>query len=118
MISPHPPSERITRRNTVSVTPAIGARIVPGQIARLRILISDGNILQLYFMEVMPAGRPMPPDPAAAAAAEEFVVGAESAETLFTGATSVAGFGCAPSRCAITDSFEPPKKLSITCARA
>src|SRR5580704_17042537 len=96
MISPQPPSERITRRKTVSVTPAIGARIVAGQIARSRILISVGNIMQLYFMEVIPAGRPVPPDPAAAA--DAFAVGAESAARLLTGVTNVAGFGCAPSR--------------------
>src|SRR5580704_2074857 len=98
MISPQPPSERITRRKTVSVTPAIGARIVAGEITRSRILISDGNIAQIYFMEVPPAGRPMPPDPAATAAAAAFATGADSTATLFTGATNVTGFGGAPFR--------------------
>ena len=45
MIRPHEPSERITRRKTVSVTPAIGARIVAGRMAISRILSSGGNIL-------------------------------------------------------------------------
>src|ERR1700693_4034447 len=118
MISLHPHGERITRQNTVSVTPPMGARMVAGQIARSRILISDGNIMQLYFMEVLPVGRPMPPDPAAAAGAAAFAVGAESAATVLTGTANVAGFGCVPARWAITESLEPPKKPSITCARA
>ena len=33
MISPQPPSLRMKRRNTVSVTPAMGARTVAGEIA-------------------------------------------------------------------------------------
>jgi hypothetical protein len=32
MISPHPPRLRMNRRNTVSVTPAIGASTVAGEI--------------------------------------------------------------------------------------
>src|SRR5437879_8645150 len=32
MINPHPPSLRMNRRNTVSVTPAIGARTVAGEM--------------------------------------------------------------------------------------
>src|SRR5258706_5028929 len=33
MINPHPPRLRINRRNTVSVTPAIGANTVAGRIS-------------------------------------------------------------------------------------
>src|SRR5208283_1045932 len=40
--SPQPPSPRITRRNSVSVTPAMGANTVAGCIVRSRILYSDG----------------------------------------------------------------------------
>src|ERR1700758_2029044 len=44
MSSPQPPSPRITRRKSVSVTPAIGARIAAGRIVKSRILYSAGII--------------------------------------------------------------------------
>src|SRR5260370_41222998 len=50
MIKPQAPSERITRRNTVSVTPAIGARIVAGWITVFRILSSWGNTISRYIL--------------------------------------------------------------------
>src|ERR1700746_2013615 len=37
MMRPQPPRPRIMRRKTVSVTPAMGARTVPGEINLLRI---------------------------------------------------------------------------------
>src|ERR1700674_2414304 len=45
MIRPHPPRPRIMRRKTVSVTPAMGARTVPGEISLSRIEKGAGNIL-------------------------------------------------------------------------
>src|ERR1700674_2477360 len=45
MIRPHPPRPRIMRRKTVSVTPAMGARTVPGEINLSRIEKGAGNIL-------------------------------------------------------------------------
>src|SRR5579863_7528263 len=44
MIRPQPPRPRIMRRNTVSVTPAIGARTVPGEIWMSRIEKDAGSI--------------------------------------------------------------------------
>src|SRR5689334_10415051 len=41
---PQPPKPRITRRKSVSVTPAIGARIAAGSIVKSRILYSAGII--------------------------------------------------------------------------
>src|ERR1700726_2424222 len=55
MIRPQAPSERITLRNTVSVTPAMGARIVAGRTTRLRIVIAAGNI-----SHPLPVGRLQP----------------------------------------------------------
>src|ERR1700685_1425582 len=71
MISPQLPSERITRRKTVSVTPAIGARIVAGRMGLSRILISMGNMSEAYFTEVPSAGR-VAAEPAPAGEAETF----------------------------------------------
>src|SRR4029077_11172446 len=45
MIRPQPPRLRIMRRKTVSVTPAMGARTVPGEICLSRIEKEAGNIL-------------------------------------------------------------------------
>src|ERR1019366_6839322 len=45
MMRPHPPRPRIMRRKTVSVTPAMGARTVPGKICLSRIEKGEGNIL-------------------------------------------------------------------------
>src|SRR5690242_2683131 len=42
--SPHPPSPRITRRKSVSVTPAMGARTAAGAIVKLRIWKLVGSI--------------------------------------------------------------------------
>src|SRR5467141_2225745 len=44
--SPHPPSPRITRRKSVSVTPAIGANTAAGRIIKSRIL-NDAGIIRL-----------------------------------------------------------------------
>src|ERR1700692_3491367 len=44
MMRPHPPRPRIMRRKTVSVTPAMGARTVPGEISLSRIEKGEGNI--------------------------------------------------------------------------
>src|SRR5258708_40112056 len=44
--SPHPPNPRITRRKSVSVTPAIGASTAAGRIVRARIL-NDAGIIRL-----------------------------------------------------------------------
>src|SRR5690349_20344856 len=41
---PQPPKPRITRRKSVSVTPAMGARIAAGRIVKSRILYSAGII--------------------------------------------------------------------------
>src|SRR5580700_4225712 len=43
MISPHPPRLRMNRRNTVSVTPAIGASTVAGEMATLPIVSEAGT---------------------------------------------------------------------------
>src|ERR1700731_4720072 len=43
MIRPHPPRLRINRRNTVSVTPAIGARTVAGAIRTPPTANADGK---------------------------------------------------------------------------
>src|ERR1700733_1686379 len=43
MISPHPPRLRMKRRNTVSVTPAMGASTVAGVIWILPILTCSGT---------------------------------------------------------------------------
>ena len=93
MIRPQPPSERITRRKTVSVTPAMGARNcrrTNGQIANFDF---GGNMAQLYFMEVPPAGRPMPPAPAPARSRSDVRGRRGFNRKRLTGATSVAGFG-------------------------
>src|SRR6202451_2930518 len=117
MISPQLPSERITRRKTGSGTPAIGARIVAGRMALSRILISIGNMSEAYFAEVPSAGGAAA-EAGPAGDAETFAGASELTAALATAAASARGFGCAPSRWAISDSLEPPKKLSITCARA
>src|SRR5580700_5143028 len=70
-----------------------------------------------YLREELPAGRALPPEPAPAAAAEALAGATESAALTF-GPTCVVAFGDPSSRWAITNSFDPPKKLSITCARA
>src|SRR6266849_10078231 len=44
--SPHPPSPRITRRKSVSVTPAMGASTAAGRIVKSRIL-NDAGIMGL-----------------------------------------------------------------------
>src|SRR5665811_2000695 len=43
MIRPHPPRLRIKRRKTVSVTPAMGARTVAGEMVTLPIMRLDGT---------------------------------------------------------------------------
>src|SRR5437867_12548258 len=45
MIRPHPPRLRIKRRNTVSVTPAMGARTVAGATCTAPIVSVDGKAL-------------------------------------------------------------------------
>src|SRR6266480_7421447 len=49
MSKPHPPRPRITRRNSVSVTPAMGASTAAGRIVKSRILYSAGNIAFLHL---------------------------------------------------------------------
>src|SRR5437588_3360326 len=49
MTKPHPPRPRITRRNSVSVTPAMGASTAAGRIVKSRILYSAGNIAFLHL---------------------------------------------------------------------
>src|SRR5271169_4424819 len=44
MMRPHPPRLRIMRRKTVSVTPAMGASTVPGEMNLLRIEKGAGYI--------------------------------------------------------------------------
>src|SRR5215467_13972826 len=44
MSKPQPPRPRMTRRNSVSVTPAIGASTAAGRSLKSRILYSAGNI--------------------------------------------------------------------------
>src|SRR5215467_14498192 len=45
MINPHPPRFRIKRRNTVSVTPAMGANTVAGEIVTAPIRTCAGTIV-------------------------------------------------------------------------
>src|SRR3984893_6744747 len=47
--NPQPPKPRITRRKSVSVTPAMGARILAGWITRSRILNDTGSTKLLTF---------------------------------------------------------------------
>src|ERR1700722_18943688 len=50
--SPPPPRPRITRRKSVSVTPAMGARMVAGRIIRSRILNDAGSTkLFTFFLQ-------------------------------------------------------------------
>src|ERR1700738_4667079 len=48
MIRPHPPRLRMNRRNTVSVTPAIGARTVAGAIRIPPTVNADGKALVIF----------------------------------------------------------------------
>src|SRR5688572_20824326 len=49
IIKPHPPCARITRRNTVSVTPAMGASTVAGAIATGPTLYRLGNVTISFY---------------------------------------------------------------------
>src|SRR3954462_5101834 len=56
MISPHPPRLRMNRRNTVSVTPAIGASTVAGEISTPPIDTRAGTGTEGVPVALVPAG--------------------------------------------------------------
>ena len=55
MISPQPPSPRINRRKTVSVTPAIGASTVAGAISTPPILSFAGKCILDTILDKQPS---------------------------------------------------------------
>src|SRR5512146_3520849 len=57
MMRPQPPRPRMKRRNTVSVTPAIGARTVAGAISTLPMLSLGGNSLILESIVATGSGE-------------------------------------------------------------
>src|SRR5436190_14652349 len=79
MINPHPPRLRMNRRNTVSVTPAIGASTVAGEIVTLPIFNDGGTTAGV--------GRTLPPASSAKALpgrASPARVPAELSQNFFT----------------------------------